>query len=46
MISALAREFVLLFEALAYVLGRSAALLDSRVQAARLRWALARARCA
>lgn len=42
MIAALAREFVLVFEALAQVLGRSAALMDRAVQAARQRWIRAR----
>lgn len=37
-----AQEFVLVFEALAHVLGRAAALVDARVQAARRRYLVCR----
>jgi hypothetical protein len=39
----LAQEFIAVFEALAEAFGRAAALLDSRVQAARKRYVEARA---
>lgn len=44
MLAQLAREFVMVFEALALAIGRAAALMDSAVQAARLRYLQARAR--
>lgn len=43
MIAALAREFVLVYEAMALALGRAAALAHAVVQAARLRYLQARA---
>lgn len=43
MIAQLAREFVMVFEALAAALGQLAALRDAAVQAARLRYLQARA---
>lgn len=38
MLATLAREFVLVFEAIAAVIGRTRATLDRAVQAARRRW--------
>lgn len=43
MLATLAREFVLVFEALAAVIGRTRATLDRAVQAARRRWKTASA---
>ena len=43
MIAAAAAAFVLTFEVIAQAIGRAAALLDSRVQAARRMWIDARA---
>ena len=42
MIAVLAREFVLVFEAIAEAFGCAAALADRAVQAARVRWLRAR----